>query len=134
MFLFSVLVCSHWAGSPVSTYVSFSTDWNLYNKKKSLLASTECTSTYLPLIVLWLFLLSECEKEQTIPLIIHTNPNIGNLVDLSFKFCKINSWGISVTLSFYISLTPTTCTPCLIFQIWCNSDVKRWLPINLNIL
>ena len=86
-------------------------------------------------------ILSDCENEQIVKLIIRTNPNFGNLVDLSLKFSKIISRVSFRTLSvfiFSISITPATCTLCLIiFQIVCHSCVKRvphWLPMVLIIL
>ena len=122
-------------------YVTFNTDLNLYGKKKTLLISTQCILMYLSLTMLGLLLLSESEKEQIVLLIIRANPVIGNVVDVSLKFNKIISRFISATLSLYIfsiSITPATCTLCLIiFQIWCLSYVKRvphWLPIILIIL
>ena len=91
--------------------------------------------------MLGLFLLSECDKEQIVPFIVRINPNIANVIDLSLKFSKINSRVFCGTLLLYIfciSITPATCTLCLIiFQIWCHRYVKRvrrWLPIILIIL
>ena len=91
--------------------------------------------------MLWLLLLSECDKEQVVLLIMRTDLNVRNVVDLSCKFGKIISSVISVTLLFYIfyiSVTPATCYLCLmIFQIRCHSCVKRvphWLTIILIIL
>ena len=113
------------------SYVTFNTDLNLYDKKKTLLISTQCFLMYLSLTLLGL-LLCESKKEQIVLLII--NPDIGNVVDLSLKFNKIISRVISATLLLYIfciSITPATCTLCLIiFQIWCHSYIKRapWLP------
>ena len=46
------------------SYVTFNTDINMYSKKKTILASTLCISTYLSLIMLGLRFLSECENEQ----------------------------------------------------------------------
>ena len=106
------------------SYVTFNTDVNLFNKKKKMLLSTWCISTYLSLVVLGLLILSECENEQIILFIIRINPNIGNLMDLSLTFIKSISRVISGTLLLYIfciSITPATCTLCLIiFQIWCH--------------
>ena len=88
--------------------------------------------------LLGLLLLSESKKEQIVLLIIRANPDIGNVVDLSLN--KIISRVISGTSSlyiFFISITPATCTLCLIIlQIWCHSYIKRahWLPIVLIIL
>ena len=122
------------------SYITFNTDLNLYCKKKNLLVSTKCTSLYMSHIMSWL-LLSECEKEHVLIFIIHIEPNIANVFHLSCKFSKIILRVISGTLTFYIfsmSLTPATCTICLIIlQIWCHTYVKRvphWLPIILIIL
>ena len=122
-------------------YVTFDTDLNLFNKKKSCLVSIRCISTYLSLVVLGMFILSECAVEQIILFIIRINPNIGNVVELSLKFSKIISRAISCGLPLYtcfISVTPATCILCLMmFQVWCHSYVKRvpsWLPIILIIL
>ena len=91
--------------------------------------------------MLGLLLLSECDKEHVVLLIMRTDLNVRNVVDLSCKFGKIISSVISGTLLFYIfyiSVTPVTCYLCLmIFQIRCHSCVKRvphWLPIILIIL
>ena len=91
--------------------------------------------------MLWLLLLSECDKEQVVLLIMRTYLNVRNVVDLPCKFGKIISSVISGTLLFYIfyiSVTPATCYLCLIiFHIHCHSCVKRvphWLPIILIIL
>ena len=46
-----------------ASYITFNTDLNLYCKKKNLLVSTKCPSLYMSHIMLWLFLLSECEIE-----------------------------------------------------------------------
>ena len=91
-------------------------------------------------IMLWLLLLSKCEKELVFILvfIIHIEPNVFHL---SCKFSKIISRVIPGTLTFSMfsmSLTPATCTLCLImFRIWCHTYVKpvpHWLPIILIIL
>ena len=123
------------------SYITFNTDLNLQSKKNTLPASVKCISLYMSLIMLWLLLLSECDKEQVVLLIMRTDLNVRNVVDLSCKFGKIISSVISGTLLFYIfyiSVTPATCYLCLmIFQIRCHSCVKRgphWLPIILIIL
>ena len=62
--------------------------------------------------MLWLLLLSECDKEQVVLLIMCTDLNVWNVVDLSCKFGKIMSSVFSGTLLFYIffiSVTPATC-------------------------
>ena len=56
------------------------------------------------LIMLWLLLLSECDKEQVVLLIMRTDLNVRNVVDLSCEFGKIISSVISGTLLFYIHL------------------------------
>ena len=99
------------------SYVTFNTDLNLYSKKKTLLVSTQCNSTYLSLIAvgLLLVLLSECEKELIVLFITRINPNIGNIIAFSLKFSKFISRVISGTLPLYIfciSITPATCTLC----------------------
>ena len=119
------------------SYITFNTDLNLQRKKSTLSASVKCISLYMSLIMLWLLLLSECDKEQVVLLIMRTDLNVRNVGDLSGKFGKIISSVISGTLLFYIfyiSVTPATCYLC---QIRCHSCVKRlphWLPIILTIL
>ena len=61
------------------SYVTFNTDLSLYRKKKSLSASTRCSSTFLYLVALGLLLLSSCEIEQIVLLFIHINTNIGHV-------------------------------------------------------
>ena len=127
------------------SYVSFNTDLNLRTKKRNflastLLASTESISLYLSLVMLSV-VISECEKELFVVFIIRTNPNFGYVVGLSLKYSKNISRvisDISTVYIFFISITPATCTICLIIcQIWCHSHIKRvslWLPIILIIL
>ena len=93
------------------SYITFNTDLNLQSKKNTLPASVKCISLYMSLIMLWLLLLSECDKEQVVLLIVRTYLNVRNVVDLSCKFGKIISSVISGTLLFYIfyiSVTPAT--------------------------
>ena len=61
------------------------------------------------LIMLWLLLLSECDKEQVVLLIMRTDLNVRNVVDFSCKFDKIISSVISGTLLFYIFYISVTC-------------------------
>ena len=133
--LFLLHICTH------ENYVAFNTDLTLCTKKKPLFFTKKCISTYLSLLVLGLLLLSECDKEQIVVFIVRINPNIDNAIDLSLKFSKIISRVFCGTLLLYkfcISITPATCTLCLIiFQIWCHWYVRRvlrWLPIILIIL
>ena len=65
-------------------YVTFNTDLNLHTKKRTLFVSIQCISK-LSIIMLSLFLLSECEKELIVLFMIRMNPNIGNVIDLSLK-------------------------------------------------
>ena len=102
-------------------YITFNTDLNLYCKNKNLLVSTKCTSLYMSHIMLWLLLLSECEKELVLVFIIHREPNNANVFHLSCKFSKIITRVISGILTFYIfsmSLTPATCTLCLMLNVY----------------
>ena len=131
----SIALCTH------VSYVTFNTNLNLYSKKKTLLIiSTECISTYFSLKVLGLLVLSGCEKEQIVLVIILINP-IGNVIESLLEYYKIISRVISGNLPLYIfciSTTPASCILCLIIiQICCHSYVKRvsrWLPIILIIL
>ena len=108
------------------SYITFNIDLILQEEK--MLVSAECISLYMSLIILWLLLLSECEKEHVLLFIIRTELNIGNvfvhgLLQYSGSPCFgiIISRVISAILSFYIfyiSLRPATCILCLIiFQI-----------------
>ena len=98
------------------SYVTSNTNLNLYSKEKTLLISSECISTYLPLVTLGLLILSECEKEQIV-LIISLNINtIGNVIALLLQCNKIIPRVISGTLPLYIfcvSTTPATMVPFL---------------------
>ena len=85
--------------------------------------------------------ISEGEKELFLLFIIRTNLNFGYVVGLSLKYSKniprvISD--ISIVSIFFISITPATCTICLIIcQVWCHLHIKRvshWLPIILIIL
>ena len=85
-------------------------DLTLYTKKKK--KKTLCFKTKWIFASLSLFI---------VLFIIRINPNIGNAIDLSLKFGKIISRVFCSTLLLYIfciSITPATCTLCLIiFQI-----------------
>ena len=79
----------------------------------------QCICVYLSLIMFGL-LLGECEKDQVLLLIIHTNPNFGSTSNLFLKFSKIISRIIFCTLSF-----PAACMLCItVFEIWCYSCIK----------
>ena len=84
--------------------------------------------------------LSECEKEMLL-FIINANTEFRNVFVFLLKFRKIISRTIFGTLSIYIfaiTVTPATCTLCLIvFQIWCFLCIKHvpnWFSIILKIL
>ena len=108
------------------SYVTFNTDLNIYNKKKTLA---------LPQYI-WIFhlvslglLLSECEK-VVILIIISRNIEFGIVLVFVIKFRRIISRTIFGSLLIYIfaiANTPATCTLCLmVFQMWCYSCVKFW--------
>ena len=78
--------------------------------------------------MLSLFLLSECEKELIVLFMVRMNPNIGNVI-----ISRVIS-DILPLYIFSISISPATCTLCLIIF---HSYVKRsphWLSAILIIL
>ena len=122
-------------------YVSFKTELNLHNKKKTSSISTQFLTLFLSINLLGFLLLNEYEEEQIFLFIFHTIHNIGDISTLPLKSNKLITnvvSGILILNIFSISITPATYTLCLIiFQIQCNFYVKRiphWFPIILIIL
>ena len=114
-------------------YVTFNTNLNLHCKNKTI-KSPQSIWTFLS-VIMFVFLLSQCEKDQILFFIIHTNSNFGSVIDLALKFSKIILWTIFGTIIIYIfsvADTPAAWILCLmVFQMWCHSCTKtvpHWLP------
>ena len=93
------------------TYVSFNTDLNLYNKRKTL-ALPQYIWIFIFYLVLLGLLLSECERE-IILFIISPNIEFGIVLVFVIKFRRIISRTIFGSLLIYffaIANTPATCT------------------------
>ena len=124
-------LCTH------STFVSFNTDLNLYNKKKPA-SSTQCF--WILYVVMFGLFLSECETVIVL-IIFSTNTEFGITFVFLLKFRKTISRIIFGTLLihiFTIAKTPATCILCLVvFQIWCSvctKNVPNWLSLILILL
>ena len=108
-------------------YITFNTNLNLFSKTKIIVISPLWIWSYLSLFMLGL-LLSECEKDQILLLIIRTSPNVSNTFDFALRYSKMLSRTFFTTLTIYmfsIANTPAACILCLtVFQIWCLSYKK----------
>ena len=116
-------------------YVTFTTNLNLYSKKKTELKSPQCIWLYLSITILGL-LLNECEKDKIFLFFICANPDVDGILLLVPKSCRFFSSSLFSIQSIYIfsiAVTPPACILCIIvFQIWCHSCTKKCASLVAN--
>ena len=132
--VFSLNLCNH------VRYVKFNTDLNLLYSVKMNSVPSERVCVYVSFIMLGL-LLNECDYDQIMRFITHSNPTFACVFKVVVNHSKIIPrilFYIIPIYLFYIAVTPAACILCIsVLQIWCLSFMKitpNWLTILLIIL